>query len=75
MTSIAIDGKNYPVKVALPSGIVIADAGGAFSYASFAEGEWRWYAGHETQEMAAALKKVIDENGGFDTTSVVREPA
>jgi hypothetical protein len=28
MTKITIDGKNYPVKVALPSGIVIADAGG-----------------------------------------------
>lgn len=72
MTAITIDGQQYAIKAALREGFVIADAGGAFAYAARdpATMTWDWWAGSPTADDAAALKKVIEDNGGFDRTSI-----
>lgn len=76
MSTITIDGVEHVVTVTLRPGFVIADAGGAFACASFDDvaKEWNWYGGEVTPEDAAALRKIIEENGGFDKTTVVVEP-
>ena len=68
MSTIRIDGIDCAIAKTLRPGLVIADAGGAFAYASDESGDWEWWAGEQTPEMAQALRDVIDEHGGFDTT-------
>lgn len=75
MLKISIDGKDYEIMAALRPDFVIADAGGAFAYASLDNFGWSWWAGSPTAEDAEALKKLIGANGGFDVSTVTKEPA
>lgn len=82
MTQITLNSLANPKEVTVMAtvrpGFCIVDFDGLYVFAelqSDADGQrWERWAGDPSPEDAAALRKVIEEHGGFDTTSVVVEP-